>query len=86
MIDDKWQTARQARTLMRAHEALTSLRPTDDALATVWREYHERSASIYAEIAEIDRGHHHEALYWAGREKRKADALTYQLREAEPAR
>jgi hypothetical protein len=27
--------------------------------------YYHRAAALYAEIAEIDRGHHHEALYMA---------------------
>ncbi|MFZ0877530.1 MAG: AMED_5909 family protein, partial [Pseudonocardiaceae bacterium] len=27
--------------------------------------YYQRSAGWYAEVAEIDRGHHHEALYMA---------------------
>lgn len=76
MTKDRWQQARQARTLMQAHEALTALTPRNGAEAAVWRDYHLRSAAVYAEIADIDRGHHHEALYWAGRERRKAEALT----------
>jgi hypothetical protein len=73
---DKWRVARQARTLMQAHEALSALRPGEDASPTLWREYYQRSARIYAEIAEVDRGHHHEALYWAGREQHKAQSLS----------
>ena len=30
-----------------------------------WLAYYQRSAGWYAEIAEIDRGHYHEALYIA---------------------
>ncbi|HEU5475821.1 MAG TPA: AMED_5909 family protein [Actinophytocola sp.] len=37
--------------------------------------YYQRSAAVYDRIAEVDRGHHHEALYWAGRERRKANAI-----------
>lgn len=73
MSQDGWQRARQARTLMQAHEALSALLPHRDESSTVWRTYYLRSAAVYAEIAEIDRGHHHEALYWADRERRKAD-------------
>ncbi|SFB29121.1 hypothetical protein SAMN05216266_107291 [Amycolatopsis marina] len=69
---DKWREARQARTLMQAHDALSALRPSEDAAPAVWRDYYLRSARVYAEIAEVDRGHHHEALYWADRERQKA--------------
>ncbi|WP_374058963.1 AMED_5909 family protein [Saccharomonospora sp. NB11] len=36
---------------------------------------HLRSARVYAEVAEIDRAHHHEARYWADRERRKAEEI-----------
>jgi hypothetical protein len=31
---------------------------------------------VYARVAEVDRGHHHEALYWAKREREKGEAIT----------
>ncbi len=62
-------------TLMRAHDAVVVARPAPDAPVWAWRAYYLRSARVYAEVAEIDRGHHHEALYWAGRERRKAEEL-----------
>ncbi|MGH3929913.1 MAG: AMED_5909 family protein [Pseudonocardiaceae bacterium] len=34
---------------------------------------------MYREIAEIDRGHHHEALYWAEREQKNADEIAAQI-------
>ncbi|MGH9194369.1 MAG: AMED_5909 family protein [Acidimicrobiia bacterium] len=40
---------------------------------------HERSVRLYREIAEIDRGHHHEALYWADREQEKVNEITEQI-------
>jgi hypothetical protein len=64
------------RTLMEAHELLTSLRPARDASPEYWLQYYRRSAAVYAEVAEIDRGHHHEARYWANREEAKANAIT----------
>jgi hypothetical protein len=70
---DRWGVARTAKTLWQAHEALSALRPAKGASSSAWREYYLRSAAVYAEIAEIDRGHHHEALYWANRERRKAE-------------
>ncbi|WP_252365208.1 AMED_5909 family protein [Saccharomonospora piscinae] len=65
----------QVRTLMQAHNALVAERPGLQAPAAAWRAYYLRSARVYAEVAEIDRGHHHEALYWADRERRKAEEL-----------
>ncbi|MDQ2883757.1 MAG: hypothetical protein M3Y48_22025 [Actinomycetota bacterium] len=62
----------QPTTLMQAHEALVRIRPSRDASLEAWQSYYQRSAALYAEIAEIDRGHHHEALYWAEREREKA--------------
>jgi hypothetical protein len=61
---------------MQAHEVLIKERPGRDAPNGAWLAYYRRSAVVYAEVAEIDRGHHHEAMYWAGRERRRADQLT----------
>lgn len=79
---------REVRTLMQAHEVLSALRPPDDAALPVWRQYYRRSAATCARVAEIDRGHHHEALYWADRENLKADEIVTQLtgRDTTPAR
>jgi hypothetical protein len=62
-------------TLMEVHELLGRQRPAKDAPVGEWVAYYRRSAALYAEIAEVDRGHHHEALYWAARERRRADEL-----------
>ncbi|WP_461121669.1 AMED_5909 family protein [Saccharothrix stipae] len=58
-----------------AHEALTHLMPAPGASPEVWREFYLRSAEVYARVAEVDRGHHHEALYWAAREGAKAEGV-----------
>jgi hypothetical protein len=68
--------------LMQAHGLLSQERPAVDAKPEVWLAYYRRSAAIYAEVAEIDRGHHHEALYWAAREGRKAREIEECLRES----
>jgi hypothetical protein len=34
---------------------------------------------MYAEIAEIDRGHHHESLYWAEHARNRAQAIKAQI-------
>jgi hypothetical protein len=63
------------RTLTQAHDLLTQERPSPGASAEIWLRYYRRSAAVYAEVAEIDRGHHHEALYWANRERAKAEKI-----------
>lgn len=68
-------------TLMQAHDLLTRSRPRLDASKQTWLVYYRRSAAIYAEVAEVDRGHHHEALYWANRERAKANQLAVEIRK-----
>ena len=67
-----WPQVQGCRTLFQMHEALVALRPSDGADAQRWLTYHRRSAAAYERIADIDRGHHHEALYWAQRERTNA--------------
>jgi hypothetical protein len=67
--------------LKQAHIVLSSERPASDAGADVWLAYYRRSAAVYAEVAEVDRWHHHEALYWASREERKAREIEDRLRK-----
>jgi hypothetical protein len=67
------------RTLMQAHEALVRIRPKGEASLAAWQSYYERSAALYRQIAEIDRGHHHEASYWAEREQNKATELAAKI-------
>jgi hypothetical protein len=66
---------------MQAHELLSRERPAPDATAEVWLAYYRRSAALYAEVAETDRGHHHEALYWSSREERKASEIADRLKK-----
>ncbi|TQM83196.1 hypothetical protein FHX81_5614 [Saccharothrix saharensis] len=72
---DPWASAYTVTSLKDAHEALTHLMPSPDAPPDVWREFYLRSADVYARVAEVDRGHHHEALYWAKRERAKAEGV-----------
>jgi hypothetical protein len=65
---------------MQAHELLSHERPAQGATPDVWLAYYRRSADVYATVAEIDRGHHHEALYWSSREGRKAREIEDSLR------
>ena len=66
-------------TLMQAHELLSHMRPSKTASRETWLRYYRRSAAAYADVAEIDRGHHHEALYWANRERAKANHLQAEI-------
>lgn len=67
------------RTLAEAHEALARIRPRRQAPLAEWLAYHQRSATVYADIAEIDRGHHHESLYWADHERERAKEIKDQI-------
>jgi hypothetical protein len=68
------------RTLVAAQVALALIRPRRQAPLGEWLAYYQRSAGWYAEIAEIDRGHHHEALYMAEQERERAKEIAAQIR------
>jgi hypothetical protein len=63
------------RTLADAHESLACIRPARQAPLAEWLAYYQRSAALYAEVAEIDRGHHHEALFMAERERQRVKEI-----------
>src|SRR5262245_52342070 len=69
----------QPRTLAEAQHELAFIRPRVRAPLLEWLAYYQRSAALYAEIAEIDRGHHHEALYWAEHERDRLRAIKDQI-------
>jgi hypothetical protein len=73
------------RTLADAQHALTRLRPSRQAPLTEWLAYHQRSAALYAEVAEIDRGHHHEALFLAEQERHCANQVKALIASQQPA-
>ena len=62
----------QPQTLAEAQEAVGRCRPRQEAPLAEWLAYHQRAAAWYAEVAEIDRGHHHEALATAGEHRKLA--------------
>jgi hypothetical protein len=72
-------TPQPPKTLTEAHQALARIRPKSTASLEHWLAYYQRSAALYAEIAEIDRGHHHEALYWAEHERERANEIKVQI-------
>ncbi|WP_211222432.1 AMED_5909 family protein [Actinokineospora enzanensis] len=57
------------------HVALVHVRPHVQASAREWLSFFGRSARAYERIAVQDRGHQHEALYWAAREREKAETV-----------
>ena len=80
MIRDKAANHGSPSTLMQAHEDLVRIRPGRDAPLAAWLAYYQRSTALYAELAEIDRGHHHECLYWAERERESAEEVAARIR------
>lgn len=70
-------------TLMQAHEELVRIRPSRDASSAAWFEYYRRSVSLYEQIAQIDSGHELEALYWAQRERHRAEQIAARIRAAQ---
>jgi hypothetical protein len=84
MTTDKTTTPEMPRTLADAHEAVAAIRPPRTAPLSEWLAHHERSAALYAEIAEIDRGHHHEALFMAERERHRAKEIKTEISSQQP--
>jgi hypothetical protein len=66
--------------LMQAHRELVRIRPDRDASSAVWLAYYQRSVSLYEQIAKIDPGHEGEALYWAQRERVRAENIVTRIR------
>ena len=72
------------RTLSDAHHALADLRPHRTAPLSEWLAYHQTAAAVYAEVAEIDRGHHHEALFMADQERQRTTEIKAQISAHNP--
>ena len=79
MVVDKTSTPVKPRTLAEAHEALAGIRPHRRAPLSEWLAYHQQAAAVYAEVAEIDRGHHHEALFMAEQERQRIKEIKTQI-------
>ncbi len=62
-------------TLRAAREQINREWPGRHAPVAAWRAYYQRAARLYAQVAEVDTGHHHEALYWAGQARESLRAL-----------
>lgn len=68
------------RTLMQTHDELVRIRPGGDASLAVWLAYYQRSVALYEQIAKIDPFHEQEALYWAQRERHRAEEIATRIR------
>ncbi len=79
MTGDKNAKPGPPKTLRQAHEALERIEPRLKAPLGEWLAYYQRSAALYAEIAEIDRGHHHEALHMAEEARDSAKEIEAQI-------
>ncbi|WP_410567674.1 AMED_5909 family protein [Amycolatopsis sp. cmx-4-61] len=64
------------RTLQEAHEDAYARMPGRDAPVSAWVAFRRANARMYRAVADLDRGHHHEALYWSDRERREVESLT----------
>ncbi|MGH3674088.1 MAG: AMED_5909 family protein [Pseudonocardiaceae bacterium] len=62
-------------TLRDAHDLVGRLRPGSDAPAGEWLAFRRRAAQIYRAVADIDRYHHNEAMYWVEHEQQVATEL-----------
>jgi hypothetical protein len=69
----------EPRTLRDAHEIAMDRRPAPDANPSVWLAFRQANARMYKAVADVDRGHHHEALYWADYERRQAGEVSAKI-------
>ena len=83
MTGDETTKPVMPQTLVEAHEALARIRPDRQAPLAQWLAYYQRSAALYAEVAEIDRGHHHESLYWADQQRQRAQEIKVRIHESD---
>jgi hypothetical protein len=85
MSRDKTTEPAMPRTLAEAYEAVDAIRPPQAAPLSERLAYHQRSAALYAEVAEIDRGHHHEALFMAEQEWQRVKEIKTEISSQRPA-
>ena len=70
-------------TLGQAHSDVLRRRPPLESTLVVQRHFHQENKRLYEGLADIDRAHHHEILYWVDYERRKVEALTEQIRKGQ---
>lgn len=72
------------RTLAEAHHMVAHTRPPQQAPLLAWLAYHQRATTLYAEVAEIDRGHHREALFMTEQERQRVKEIKAQISSQRP--
>ncbi|MEV4600463.1 AMED_5909 family protein [Amycolatopsis sp. NPDC049253] len=77
-------TTTEPMTLQAAHNAAIERRPPSNANLTAWVAFHQSNARMYRAVADIDRWHHHEAMYWVGYEERKAGEVSARIQAEKP--
>lgn len=77
--DNSRVSADPPQTLAEAYHVVADYRPTRTAPLSEWLAYHQRCAAWYAELAEVDRGHHHEALAVAEEHRQLANKIKAQM-------
>lgn len=72
-------------TMGQAHSDVLRRRPPLESTLVVQRKFHQDNRRLYEFVADIDRAHHHEILYWVDYERRKVETLTEQIRKGQAA-
>ena len=80
----KTTTPAHPKTLKEAHDVAYKMRPKLDASLQDWLMFRQKSSALYRKIADIDRYHHHEALYWAEREEEEAQEIIARISAEKP--
>jgi hypothetical protein len=80
MTMDKTTEPATPRTLVEAHHAVAGCQPPQNAPLEEWLAFHQRAAAWYAKVAEIDQGHHPEALYMAEHQRAVAEGIKARIR------
>lgn len=62
-------------TLKDAHDLIGRIRPGSNASLSEVLAFRRRATQIYLAVADIDRYHHHEAMYWVEHEREAAQEL-----------
>ena len=62
--------------MQEAHDDSYARMPGQDAPVSAWVAFRTANARMYRAVADLDRGHHYEALYWCEHERREVEKLT----------
>lgn len=80
MVTKKAPKTSAPQTLWEVHQAVMAVRPSRDASLSEWRKFRANAAEMYSAVADVDRPHRDEALYWANSERARADRLAVRIK------